>query len=170
MGADDAERLMQLSRQTFFDAFAHLNNAEDMNAFAAGAFTIATFKEQLATPHSKFFYAYADGEVAGYLKLNYAEAQTEFQDPNTLEVERIYVLKEFQGRQIGGQLIDFAIEQAIQHNFDYIWLGVWEHNSNAIRFYQRLGFEAFSSHAFMLGSDEQTDILMRRKLDVQISD
>jgi ribosomal protein S18 acetylase RimI-like enzyme len=161
---DQSVRLLELSRRTFFDAFAHLNSAADMEAFASKAFTLHSFEEQLANPESHFFFAIADGEPAGYIKLNYNKAQTEFQHPDALEVERIYVSKEYQGQQIGKQLIDFAIQTAIDAKFSHIWLGVWEHNAGAIRFYESKGFSIFGKHKFMLGSDEQTDLLMKKEL------
>lgn len=164
VAANDAERLLQLSRQTFFDAFAHQNHAADMEAFAATSFTLPSFQEQLANPDSHFFYAMAGDQPAGYLKLNYNTAQTEFREADALEVERIYVLSAYQGRQIGKQLINFAIRQATEQQLRYLWLGVWEHNQGAIRFYQNQGFRIFGSHLFMLGSDAQTDLLMRKEL------
>lgn len=160
----DAARLLELSRRTFFDAFEHLNAAEDMEAFASKAFTFKTFEQQLNNPDSQFYYAMVDGEPAGYIKLNYRTAQTELQDAKSLEVERIYVLQQYQGQQIGKQLMEFSIQTAVDENLDYIWLGVWEHNAGAIRFYQSKGFEAFGSHGFSLGEDKQTDILMRKEL------
>ena len=162
---NDAARLLELSRSTFFDAFAHLNNPADMEAFAANAFTLPSFEAQLNNPDSHFYYAMVGGQPAGYIKLNYNLAQTEFKDADALEVERIYVLTAYQGQQIGKQLIDFAIQTAIDANFSYIWLGVWEHNAGAIRFYESKGFSIFGKHTFMLGSDEQTDLLMRKELN-----
>ncbi len=161
---DQSARLLELSRRTFFDAFAHLNNPADMEAFASKAFTPQSFEEQLANPDSHFFFAMADGEPAGYIKLNYNKAQTEFQHPDALEVERIYVSQEYQGQQIGKQLIDFAIQTAMDAKFSHIWLGVWEHNAGAIRFYESKGFSIFGKHKFMLGNDEQTDLLMKKEL------
>ncbi|MBD1365849.1 GNAT family N-acetyltransferase [Mucilaginibacter sp. ZT4R22] len=161
---DQSARLLEVSRRTFFDAFAHLNNPADMEAFASKAFTLQSFEEQLANPDSHFFFAMIDGEPAGYLKLNYHKAQTEFQHPDALEVERIYVSKEYQGQQIGKQLIDFAIQTAVDAKFSYIWLGVWEQNAGAIRFYQSKGFCIFGKHKFMLGNDEQTDLLMKKEI------
>lgn len=161
---DASVSLLELSRQTFFDAFAHLNDPANMQAFADKAFTSSSFDEQLNNPDSEFYYARIDGNVAGYIKLNFNGAQTEFHDPQALELERIYVFQEYQGRKIGHQLLDFAIQTAISKNFHYIWLGVWEHNLGAIRFYQNQGFEIFSSHPFMLGADQQTDLLMKKKL------
>jgi len=160
----DIDTLLNLSRQTFFDAFLHRNTPSDMDAYAATAFTIQKFEDELSNPDSRFYFAVIDNTIAGYLKLNHNTAQTELRDPNSLEVERIYILQQYQGQQIGKKLIDFAIDTAISRKLSYVWLGVWEHNDKAIKFYKNKGFEQFGSHPFMLGSDEQTDILMKLAL------
>ncbi|MFD0764994.1 GNAT family N-acetyltransferase [Mucilaginibacter lutimaris] len=161
----DADTLLTLSRKTFFDAFLPTNSPEAMEAYASKAFTPAKFEQELNNPDSQFFFALVDGTIVGYIKLNYRTAQTELQNPEALEVERIYVLNDFQGRQIGKQLIDFAIQTAKAKSLKSVWLGVWEHNNKAIKFYKSKGFEQFGSHPFMLGNDKQTDILMRLVLN-----
>ena len=83
---------------------------------------------------------------------------------NSLEIERIYVLKEFLGKTIGQLLLEHAFQIAREKGNENVWLGVWEENKRAIRFYQKNGFEEFDKHIFMLGEDAQTDILMRKKL------
>ena len=101
----------------------------------------------------------------GYLKLNGGNSQTELKDERTLEIERIYVLSSWYGKQVGQLLYNKAIEVALELNADYIWLGVWEENQRAIRFYERNGFVAFDKHIFRLGDDEQTDIMMKRPVE-----
>jgi ribosomal protein S18 acetylase RimI-like enzyme len=160
----DIDTLLMLSRKTFFDAFLHTNNSVDMEAYASTAFTLQKFEEELNNTGSEFYFALVESNIAGYIKLNYNTAQTELQDPAALEIERIYVLNEYQGRQIGKQLINFAIDTATNKKLNYVWLGVWEYNTKAISFYKSKGFEQFGSHPFILGSDEQTDILMRKEL------
>jgi ribosomal protein S18 acetylase RimI-like enzyme len=161
---NEAPELLELSRKTFFTAFAPTNKAEDMEAYASKAFTIAKIEEELSTPGSFFYFALLDGEIAGYLKINYQSAQTDLQDPNALEVERIYVLQAYQGRQIGNQLLNFATEMARKKSLHYVWLGVWEHNYKAIKFYQTNCFKVFAKHPFMLGTDLQTDLLLKKVL------
>jgi ribosomal protein S18 acetylase RimI-like enzyme len=160
----EVESLLSLSKKTFFDAFEHRNNPEDFKAYVSVAFSRSKFLRELENPHSAFYFALIDEEKVGYIKLNYASAQTEFQDANAVEVERIYILASQQGKQIGKQMIDFAITKAIEDKLKYIWLGVWEHNDSAIRFYEREGFKQFSSHEFWVGNDRQVDILMKKDL------
>ncbi|MET3979930.1 ribosomal protein S18 acetylase RimI-like enzyme [Mucilaginibacter sp. UYP25] len=164
VGLADAATLLALSRKTFFDAFLPTNSPAAMEAYASKAFTLPQFEKELSTPDSQFYFALVNGAPGGYIKLNYNSAQTELQDAKAVEVERIYVLDEFQGKQIGQQLIAFAMETAVEKNLKYVWLGVWEHNTRAIKFYKSKGFEQFGSHQFMLGDDEQTDILMKKVL------
>jgi ribosomal protein S18 acetylase RimI-like enzyme len=160
----DAHVLLALSRKTFFVFFAHLNKPEDMEAYASVAFTTQKMKSELSNPNSCFYFAMLDGEIAGYLKLNYGLAQTEFQDQNAVEIERIYVLAQHHGKKIGHQFINFTLKEAISKKLQYVWLGVWEHNQKALAFYKKHGFEVFSSHEFILGSDKQTDLLMKKAI------
>ncbi len=81
-----------------------------------------------------------------------------------LEIERIYVLQEFHGQRVGQVLYEKAIELAQERGLDYIWLGVWEKNARALRFYEKNGFEPFDRHIFKLGDDEQTDIMVKKVL------
>jgi ribosomal protein S18 acetylase RimI-like enzyme len=160
----DIATLLALSRDTFFHFFGPLNDPANMEAYASTAFTGQKIQDELNNPDSHFYFALLNGQVAGYMKLNFGPAQTEFQDSETLEIERIYVLAEHHGKKIGRQLLDFAVQQAIDKGFPYLWLGVWEHNHNAIGFYEKHGFKLFGSHPFMLGSDKQTDLLMKKEL------
>jgi ribosomal protein S18 acetylase RimI-like enzyme len=103
-------------------------------------------------------------KTIGYLKLNFGAAQTELKNEQSLEIERIYVLKEFHGKNIGQLLYDKAIQIAKEKNVNYVWLGVWEENLRAINFYKKNGYVAFDKHIFKLGDDEQTDIMMKLEL------
>ena len=104
------------------------------------------------------------GRPTGCLKVNEAAAQTEAGDPYSLEIERIYVAKEFQGTGLGSRLMDEAVRLAAEQKKAYIWLGVWEKNERAIRFYEGKGFYRTGSHTFTVGNDEQTDYIMRKDL------
>ncbi|MFD0793827.1 GNAT family N-acetyltransferase [Mucilaginibacter litoreus] len=121
-------------------------------------------QSELSNPNSEFHFAIIDNQPVAYLKLNFGDAQTELQDTNALEIERIYVLQQHQGLKIGKQLLEFAIQKAADNGLLYLWLGVWEHNLKAQKFYKYHGFEVFDSHQFVLGKDEQTDLLMKKLL------
>ena len=161
-GIEDSDMLLQLSKTTFFKAFAHLNEPQNMAAYASLQFTREAILLQLNNPASTFYFAIVNEQIAGYFKLNTGESQTDFKDEHGLEVERIYVSVTYQGRQIGTHMIAFVIEEAKRQKLDNIWLGVWELNTRAVKFYEKHGFKIVGSHEFMLGKDRQVDLLMKK--------
>lgn len=164
IGIDEVLLLQQVARQTFTETFAGSNTESDMAAYLSHQLSAATLLEALRNTHSLFYFAMLKDRVAGYLKLNTGAAQTELREDGALEIERIYVLQEYYGSGIGQLLYEQALQEAEELQADYIWLGVWEHNHRAIRFYEKNGFVPFDHHIFRLGNDEQTDILMRKPL------
>lgn len=160
----DVKTLQTIGRQTFFETFAADNTEEDMNEYLEKNFTLEKITKELNNPESNFFIAWQDTDAIGYLKLNTGAAQTELQDDTSLEIERIYVKSDYHGKKIGQILYDKALETANAQHKKSIWLGVWEENLRAIKFYEKNGFVAFDKHIFKMGNDEQTDILMRKIL------
>lgn len=165
----DIEKLKEIGKLTFAETFSSENSEEDMREYLEEGFSTEKLYTELTNPNAEFYFAELDGKTIGYLKVNYGESQTEIKDKNALEIERIYVLKEFHGKKVGQILYDKAIELAKKRNMDYVWLGVWEQNPRAIRFYEKNGFVAFDKHIFKLGNDEQTDIMMKLKLNKKAS-
>ncbi len=161
---DDLPALRQLSRQTFCDAFAYLNTPENMEAYLNKAFNEDTLLAELMNIHSYFYFLYMQDTLCGYLKLNDWEAQTDIHDPASLEVERIYVVSGFQGSGLGGILLNKAAGMGEILHKSYLWLGVWERNQGALRFYKRNGFYETGRHDFYLGQDKQTDYILRKDL------
>lgn len=159
--AQDIIKLQEISRKTFASTFASQNTEEDIQKYLEENLSLERLKAELNNPDSQFYFALHGEDVIGYLKLNFGTAKTELKDSNSLEIERIYVLKDYHGKHVGQLLYKKAVEVAREKNVEYIWLGVWEHNERAIGFYKKNSFEVFDKHIFMLGSDEQTDILMR---------
>jgi len=161
---DDLEALRNLSIQTFKETFEEVNTEEDMQKYLLENLSIEKLKSELENPNSEFYFAENNDEILGYLKLNFKDAQTEKLEENHFEIERIYVLKTFLGEKIGQILFDKAIEIGREKNLEYVWLGVWEENHRAIKFYEKNGFEIFGKHDFVLGEDVQTDLLMKMKI------
>ncbi len=160
----DIDRLRWIGRQTFHETFAPHNSEENLQKYLEERFSVEKLTSELNDADSEFYFATSGDQVIGYLKVNSGRAQTELQDESALEVERIYVLKDFYGKKVGQRLLDRAIRIASEKQARYIWLGVWENNTRALRFYEKNGFAAFDTHIFRVGDDEQTDILMKRML------
>ncbi|MEY4938123.1 MAG: hypothetical protein RIS64_4484 [Bacteroidota bacterium] len=157
--------LQKISRATFFETFAASNTEENMKKYLEEGFSIEKLTTELTDPNCAFYFAWHDNQIIGYLKLNFGAAQTELKDNKALEIERIYVLQAFHGKKVGQILYEKAIQIAKYMNVAYVWLGVWEENPRAIRFYEKNGFVEFDKHIFRLGEDEQIDIMMKLQLE-----
>ena len=158
----DAVKLQEISRKTFSETFSESNSEADMVKYLEEGFSIEKLLEELNNEHSVFYFALFGAEVIGYLKLNFGT-----ETGAGMEIQRIYVLKEYLGRKVGQMLYEKALEIAEKRNVPHIWLGVWEKNTKAISFYQKNGFFAFDSHIFLFGDDPQTDILMKKVLNIR---
>ena len=162
---NNIKQLQEIGRKTFYETFAGSNTEEDMQKYLDESFAETKLTEELTDPNSEFYFAILDDNVIGYLKVNFGQSQTELKDDKALEIERIYVPKEFHGKKVGQILYDKALQVARQKNADYVWLGVWEENPRAISFYKKNGFVEFDKHIFKLGNDEQTDIMMKLRIN-----
>ncbi|MGJ1431538.1 N-acetyltransferase family protein [Sphingobacterium spiritivorum] len=160
----DIDQLQQIGKRTFSETFSTENSEENMLKYLDEGFASDKLNAELQDPDSAFYFAVFNSEVIGYLKLNWGQSQTELKDDKAIEIERIYVLKEFHGQKVGQLLYDKAIQVAQENNASYVWLGVWEENPRAIRFYKKNGFVEFDKHIFRLGDEEQTDIMMKLQL------
>lgn len=161
---NDAELIADISRQTFYDTFAPDNTEADMEKFLGQQFTKGRLMLEVGAPENEFLLAYCGDAVAGYLKLREGKKRNEPGDANAIEIARLYVVKAFIGQGIGRLLMQSAIDIAKEKGKDVVWLGVWEHNQRAIRFYTAWGFQKFGECDFLLGNDLQHDWLMKKDL------
>jgi diamine N-acetyltransferase len=161
---NDIEELQSIAKQTFSETFSSGNTEENLRKYLEEGFSKEKLTAELTDSNSEFYFALSSNQVIGYLKVNSGPAQTELKDQRAMEIERIYVLNEFHGKKAGQALFEKALQLAGQKNAAYLWLGVWEENTRAIKFYRKNGFEEFDRHIFILGNDEQTDIMMKREV------
>ena len=160
----DVSALQIIGKKTFYDTFKDLNSEENMNHYLQQAFNKQQLEKEIANPHSFFYLLYVNQQVAGYLKLNVLDAQTESMGNDSLEIERIYLSDDFQGLGLGKTLFEKAYHKALETKKNKIWLGVWEKNEHAIGFYKKMGFVHTGTHVFVMGDEEQTDYIMTKEI------
>ncbi|OLQ49047.1 GNAT family N-acetyltransferase [Bacillus licheniformis] len=161
---EDLKILQEISVETFNDTFKDQNSSENMKAYLDSAFNTEQLEKELSNISSQFFFVYCHHEVAGYLKVNTDDAQSEEMGDESLEIERIYIKKEFQKHGLGKHLLHKALDIALECNKKKIWLGVWEKNENAVAFYKKMGLVQTGTHSFYMGDEEQTDFIMTKTL------
>ncbi|WHY02635.1 GNAT family N-acetyltransferase [Neobacillus sp. DY30] len=161
---EDLVVLQKISCETFTETFKDQNSPENMNAYLERAFNFKQLEKELSQISSQFFFVYFNNKVAGYLKVNINDAQSEEMGEESLEVERIYIKEQFQKHGLGKYLLNKAIETARECKKKKIWLGVWEKNENAIAFYKKMGFVQTGAHSFYMGDEEQIDFIMTKTI------
>jgi len=165
-GPDDAKLLTDLAYKTFWDAFAHhpKNAPDDLAHYMRQAFNLEQITAELADPKNLFLIAEIEGEPAGYAKLTFDYIEPGITAEKPVELNRLYSHQRFLGEGVGQRLMDECFARAREAGCDAMWLGVWEYNPRAQRFYEKNGFRVVGQHVFQLGSDAQTDLLMQREI------
>ena len=161
---EDLNTIKSLGKQTYTETFAKNNTPKNNAKYHNKNFNSNQLSIEISNTNSSFYLAYYENQPIGFLKTNQSDAQTEYFEEPTLEIQRIYVLQAFHGKKIGQLLLDEAIKIAKQLAVDFIWLGVWEENHKALHFYAKNGFITFDKHVFVLGDDKQTDLLMKLEI------
>lgn len=159
--AADAELIADMSRTSFYEAFAKDNTQEDMDVFMNEQFTKESLMKEVEMGEGIFMVASIDDEAVGYARLR---LKNNLAHEQAIEIARIYALDKAIGKGVGKALMQECINKANELQMKYIWLGVWEKNERAISFYKHWGFERFGEHQFLLGADLQTDWLMKKPL------
>ena len=155
----DVDALTAIARQTFYDTFTGTCSEADMQSFLDQYYSRLQLSAELNNPETYCFFAEASGKPVAYLL--FMEDYKNFpmmKKWKALELKRIYVQKEFHGQGIAQKLMDFILNYAAQQNYEVVWLGVWEHNLRAQKFYEKYGFiNSGYTHDFPIGNTPQTD-------------
>jgi len=162
---EDAAQLAALGRRTFVDAFGSQNDPAHVQEYVAVAFAVARLEDELKDPLADFLIAEEGGAAVGYAKIALGVAPSCVTSPDPIELERIYVHQSAIGTGVGSALMSACLEAIETRGGRSAWLGVWERNERAIRFYRKRGFEIVGAKVFVLGGDEQTDVVMTRLVD-----
>ncbi len=160
----DAETLVGIGIRTFRDTFEEMNSRENMILYLNKTFTLDKIKSEIEEKGSVFFIAEQYNRTAGYARVRTLNRPAGLSANSPMEIERLYVDTDFQGKRIGYLLMKTCMHYAEEQGHDVVWLGVWEHNLKAQEFYKQWGFEKFGDHVFMLGNDKQTDWLLKKRL------
>jgi diamine N-acetyltransferase len=160
----DADTIVFLGRKTFTDTFGAVNTEENMKMYLDDTFSVDKILIEMNEPGAVFFIAEVQSVPCGFAKVRTSHNPEELNGRKALEIERIYAVNDFIGKGIGAKLMKTCLDHARENQFEIVWLGVWEHNLFALDFYKKWEFELFGQHVFMLGTDAQTDLLMKRKV------
>jgi ribosomal protein S18 acetylase RimI-like enzyme len=161
---DDVAMLSEFGAKAFYDTFAKDNTPENIEAYLKASFSPEIQFNELSASDSVFLIAETDSKPIGYAQLIIDSQEESLQGTRSLEIRRIYASQEYIGKGVGNELMSASIQEARKKGCDSIWLGVWEKNSRAIRFYKKWGFKEVGTHIFHVGDDPQRDFIMELAL------
>jgi ribosomal protein S18 acetylase RimI-like enzyme len=160
----DASTLAELGASTFTETFAEANTPEDFATYMAASFSEALQRMELEDANNTVFLAEREGEAIGYIRVREGRTPSCIAAEDALEIARLYARKSTLGTGVGATLMQHALAEAAGRGKDAVWLGVWEHNARAIRFYEQWDFHPAGTQPFLLGTDLQTDLVMVRRI------
>ena len=159
---EEIDHLITLSKETYYQAFKAFNTRENMDHYVMKAFSKEQLLAEMRDQQASFYFGIHQNQRVGYLKLNEYDTPSEGHQGPSIEIQRLYVKSDAQNLGMGHFLMEEAIKIARDKRFTFIWLGVWEHNEKALRFYEKFNFERIGSHTFLMGDDPQQDHLLGR--------
>ena len=157
---EDIDSLCEIGVETFVETYEHQNTPQNLHHYLQEKLNKKQILNEIQTPQTIFLLVELENKAIGYAKMRVNLVENP--DKSSLEIERIYISKIYHGKKYGAILMQKCIDVALENNYKSLWLGVWEDNPKAIKFYQKWGFEIFGKHIFQLGDDAQTDFLMKK--------
>ncbi len=159
----DLNWLLPLAKRIFCETFEAFYQPEHFWGYVDRAYTEEIWQAELRNPQYYFMVAWVGSEPAGYIKLSADHLPEILKGQHLLEVGKLYVDQRFHGQGVAQKLMDYALEHAQKHEFDGLWLGVWQHNERALGFYRKYGFEIVGTHPFEMGGGlVEDDFVMKR--------
>lgn len=163
----DAAELSVFAERVFVEAFGAQNDPIDLHLYTSEAFTPARQRDEIEAADRAVLLADCEGQLAGYAMVRMHATHTLVQSQAPMELQRFYVDAAWHGRGIAQTLMDAVVQEAQTQGADTLWLGVWELNPRAIRFYEKQGFMDVGFHEFLLGHDLQRDRVLVRAITAE---
>jgi ribosomal protein S18 acetylase RimI-like enzyme len=159
----DGDALDAMAQAIWIETFAHGVSAEDAATYLTEAYgPNGKLLADLTSGAARFHLALDEGRVVGYAKIN--PPWLPDAEPGALQLSQIYVSSDQHGAGVGKALLDWAIATARAEGASALLLTVWEENHRAAAFYRKNGFEHVGDYAFAVGTQIDTDHIMRLAL------
>lgn len=160
-GREFANVISVLATTTFYEAYFEQDTPVDIANYITESFSPETIDAELADENIEYHLAFVDEHAVGYIKLIRGTEAEGIETETSLELKRIYVVERFWRARIGEKLLTFARTRATEQGFEYLWLGVWQENARAQRFYQKFGWKKVGTITFPYGDSVGINDVLR---------
>lgn len=151
--------LEALARPTFTATFGHLYTQDNLHAHLTKTCSESFFTQELAND-CNIDIARVDNDLVGYIKYGAVNLPVKHDD-HDMEIHRLYVMSGQQGRGVGKQLMENALNSPTLQTAPNLFLGVWENNYKAQSFYRRYGFSPIGQYLYYVGDHADREIIMK---------
>ena len=151
---EDLHLISVLAITTHYEAYFELDPSPDLADYCIRFFNLETVKAELENPKLTYLIAEFVGNAVGFAELREGKKIECMQGKNAIEIQRIYVIEPKKGRKIGKALIKKCCEIGQEKGYETIWLGVWDRNIEAQKFYEKIGMKNVGLTDFSDGKNE----------------
>lgn len=163
-GLTDVNLISALGITTCYEAYFELDPSHDLADYCINFFSLQQVTNELNNKNSTYLIAEFKGNAVGFVKLREGKKVDCLQDKNTIEIQRIYLLEKVQGRGFGKLLIDKSIEIGREKGYEMIWLGVWDKNIAAQKFYEKIGMKNVGITDFSDGKNKFINFVFAKEI------
>jgi ribosomal protein S18 acetylase RimI-like enzyme len=140
---NDVSALQSICREAYAKVFADHWTENGMDLYLEQEFGSNRLVAELEGSDFAYFFIKEEGEAVGFLKMKY-RSSPELSEERNCELEKIYILPKYSGKGIGKMAMSKVIAHAKKSGINLLFLCVIDTNTNAIAFYEKLGFESHS--------------------------
>ena len=185
---EDADALSALASTCFTQTFGHLYAPDDLDRFIHEAYSPEVLRAELTDPKRPtwlFFleeneagatvpgsadaHTASEGKLIGYVTVCPAHLPHPEVKEGDGEVQRLYLLQEYQGGGRGSRMLEHALNWLEADGPRTLWIGAWSENYGAQKLYGRYGFTKVGEYSFMVGDHADREFILRRDAAVQES-
>ena len=161
----DVPALSALAIESFVAKFGPLYSAEDLASFLEESLTEGPVAAELAKNDRIYRLAEAGGRLVGFCKIGLTCGFPDYARGSTvMELKQLYTASDATGMGIGGQLMDWAMDQFEARGADEVQISVYAGNDGGHRFYERYGFEKVADITFKVGHQYDPEFLFAKML------
>jgi ribosomal protein S18 acetylase RimI-like enzyme len=160
----DINLISALGITTCYEAYFELDPSHDLADYCINFFSLEQVTNELNDKNSTYLIAEFKGNAVGFVKLREGKKIDCLQGKNAIEVQRIYLLEKVQGRGFGKLLIEKSIEIGREKGYETLWLGVWDQNVEAQKFYEKIGMKNIGLTDFSDGKNKFINFVFAKEL------
>jgi len=161
---DDDKIISVLGIVTFYEAYFEQDEPLEMAHYLHESFNLSKIRTEIADENTAFFIIFRNETAVGYAKLREGVKYDCIEGENSVELQRIYLVERVYGSGIGEKLLNYCLEFAREKGFETLFLGVWQENPRAVRFYEKHGFRKVGTTTFPYGETFGTNWVMEKRL------